>query len=357
MPFYQHVIRPLLFRIDPEAAHALSITTVRVLGQIPGLPDLVDQCLRIQSDSLTRNIAGLEFPNPIGLAAGWDKSAEALKMIDHMGFGFAEIGSVSARPSKGNPAPRLFRLPDEKAIIVNYGLPNDGANVVAKRLARYRSKNPIGVNVVKTNDGPDAPPASPEEIIEDYVCSVSVLHPHADYLMLNLSCPNAEGGKDIFAQPSNIALLLTHLKEVHVQSPIFLKLSPNPDSEWLQQIVDISLQHDVVAGFSFNLPPGKPTSLKFANESRCFEALPGAVSGQPVSNLINRCIATLHPLIPKGRFHIIASGGVFTAQDALEKIRLGASLVQIYTSLIYNGPNAVRQINKELSESIDTGGN
>jgi dihydroorotate dehydrogenase (fumarate)/dihydroorotate dehydrogenase len=198
MSLYTSFLRPLLFRFDAETAHHGTVEACHWLGAVPGVPMLSRALLENDAPSLRTGAAGLSFANPIGLAAGWDKSGRCLRMIDAMGFGFAEIGSVSARPSRGNPKPRLFRLPADRAIIVNYGLPNEGAEVVAARLATHR---PLGVNIVKTNDGPDAPPCSDDDILTDYERSVSLLHPHAAYLSLNISCPNAKGGKDFFAQP------------------------------------------------------------------------------------------------------------------------------------------------------------
>ncbi len=151
---YANILRPLLFRLNAETAHHGTVEACRWLGAIPGAAALARTMWETRIPTLNVEVAGLRFANPIGLAAGWDKSGRALRMIDALGFGFAEIGSVSARPSLGNPKPRLFRLPADRAIVVNYGLPNDGAEVVAERLTRYRPQHPLGVNIVKTNDGP-----------------------------------------------------------------------------------------------------------------------------------------------------------------------------------------------------------
>jgi len=352
MSLYRSIIRPLLFQMDPEAAHHLSVRASAVAGRLPLLPGLCSRILSYDAPCLETTAAGLKFRNPIGLAAGWDKSGESLKMLDHLGLGFAEIGSISARPSVGNPKPRLFRLPSEQATIVNYGLPNDGAEVIAKRLKAHHSRNPLGVNIVKTNDGPGAAPSNADEILQDYATSVRLVHEHADYLMLNLSCPNAEGGKDFFAEPENIRLLLESLADITLKHPVFLKLSPNPEPRWLEKVLGICLPYEWVRGFSFNLPPGKPDTLTLTCTRDSLANRPGAVSGKPVSALINQCIGTLYPMLPKDRFHIIASGGVFNADDALEKIQLGASLIQIYTSLIYEGPGIAKIIANGLTELL-----
>ncbi len=185
MSFYTAILRPLLFRMNPESAHYLTVEACSIAGRIPLVPRFAKSCLNYSAPELKTEVGGLRFGNPIGLAAGWDKSGRALRMLDHLGFGFAEIGSISARLSHGNPKPRLFRLPNDRAIIVNYGLPNDGAEVVAGRLESYRSQVPLGLNIVKTNDGPDAPTSSHDAILADYERSVELLWPYASYLTLS----------------------------------------------------------------------------------------------------------------------------------------------------------------------------
>ncbi len=208
---YKSILRPLLFCFNPEHAHGCTIKACQIAGAVPGLAYLTRACSQFSHPLLKSNIAGLHFSNPIGLAAGWDKSGRALRMLDSLGFGFAEIGSVSARPSAGNPRPRLFRLPQDLGIVVNYGLPNDGAEVVSGRLANHRSRHPIGVNIVKTNDGAQAPACSEQQVLADYLRSTSLLQHHADYLMLNLSCPNASGEGEAFSRPGSIQRLLDRL--------------------------------------------------------------------------------------------------------------------------------------------------
>jgi dihydroorotate dehydrogenase (fumarate)/dihydroorotate dehydrogenase len=277
-------------------------------------------------------------------------------MLDHLGFGFVEIGSISARPSKGNPKPRLFRLLKDRAIVVNYGLPNDGAEVIAKRLAAYRPRLPLGVNIVKTNDGPDAAECSIDEILSDYARSVSLTQCYASYLVLNLSCPNAKGGRDIFATKGHIIHLLDRLRPLAISCPVFLKIAPTPDPESLERLVVEAEPYDFVRGFIFNLPTGKPDTLNFTTPRSDWENMPGAVAGKPVETLINRCIRELYSRMPRKRFEIIGAGGVFSANDAYEKIRSGASLVQIYSALVYEGPGIVKQINRGLLKLLERDG-
>ena len=348
MSIYQKILRPILFSISPEAAHTLTVEACRVAGNLPIVPKVSRALLTFDSPELESNVAGLHFSNPIGLAAGWDKSGRAIPMLDHLGFGFAEIGSISARPSSGNPKPRLFRLQQDRAIVVNYGLPNEGVEVVARWFAAQSPKTPIGVNIVKTNDGPDALECSGDEIFADYEKSVLIIHRYASFITLNLSCPNAKGGSDFFASPGNIASLLERLRPISIACPVFLKVAPNPAPSFLERLLQEAEPYEFVKGLMFNLPPGKPDSLSLTTDRSRLIHMPGAVSGKPVENLINQCIRELYCRMPKGRFEIIGAGGVFAAEDAYNKIRLGASLVQIYTALIYEGPGVVKRINRAL---------
>jgi dihydroorotate dehydrogenase len=262
--FNSKILRPLLFRLDAKTAHHLTVEACRIAGVIPGVASLTRMRHEKSFPELRSNIAGLHFVNPIGVAAGWDKSGRALRMIDSLGFGFVEIGSASARPSAGNPKPRLFRLPQDRGFIVNYGLPSDGADVVSRRLTAHRSRHPLGVNIVKTNDGPNAPACSDEEILADYLRSVSLLQPHASYLMLNLSCPNVTGGQDFFAQLGNITRLLEHLSQLGISRPVFLKVAPRDDPAEHQRLLLECEAFEFVRGFCFNLPSGKPETLSLA---------------------------------------------------------------------------------------------
>jgi len=326
------------------------------LGKVPGVPQITRAILESNEPILRIEVAGMSLDNPLGLAAGWDKSGRALRMTQCLGFGFSEIGSISARPSRGNPRPRLFRLPAERAIIVNYGLPNDGAEVVARRLAESRPPYPLGVNIVKTNDGNDAVAASEDEILADYEHSASQLHPHASYLSLNLSCPNAKGGQDFFARPGSITRLLERLAPLGIECPVFLKIAPVDDAAEHERVLAECEGFSYVRGFCFNLPTGKPDTLQFAGASESFAQRPGAVSGKPVESLINRCIAGLYTRMDQRRYYILGAGGVFTAEDAYRKIQLGASLVQLYTALIYEGPGVVKQIAHGLARLLKRDG-
>jgi dihydroorotate dehydrogenase (fumarate)/dihydroorotate dehydrogenase len=270
-----------------------------------------------------------------------------------LGFGHVEIGSVSAEPSRGNPRPRLFRLPADRAIVVAYGVPNDGAVRVAERLSRgplsrAPHRVPLGINVVNTNRGPDAPVEPDETVITDYVESVRRLQPAADYLCLNLSCPNTRDGPGFFHDPGRLRRLLDALTGAGIDRPLFLKVAPFRDTGALDTFLTAAGPYPFVSGFSVNLPVGKPAGLRSPGADR----LPGAVSGAPAEAAANRTIRELYRRMDRTRHVVIGSGGVFTARDAYRKIRLGASLVQLLTALVYEGPGVARSIQRELPDLL-----
>jgi dihydroorotate dehydrogenase (fumarate)/dihydroorotate dehydrogenase len=337
----------MLFRCDAESVHHAAIALGRRLGWAEGALrawyDVADPRLRT-------SVCGIDFPNPIGLAAGFDKSGEAVRALAGLGLGFVEIGSVSAEPSTGNPKPRLFRLPADRAIVVHYGLPNDGAAAVTRRLAHVKLSVPLGINLVKTNLGHDAPPDTPDDIIEDYVRSARQLAPRADYLALNLSCPNTETGRNFFEEKAHIARCLAALSGLGIACPVFLKVSPLGGVHAIETVLEAAEPFALVSGFIFNLPSVKPSGL--VTPRRVWEAMPGAVSGRPVEATMNAAIAELYRRMDRKRYRIIGVGGVFTAEQAYEKIRLGASLVQILTALVYEGPGVVKRINRGLAHLL-----
>jgi dihydroorotate dehydrogenase (fumarate)/dihydroorotate dehydrogenase len=292
----------------------------------------------------------MDFANPVGLAAGFDKSGTAIRALAGLGFGFVEIGSISAEPSAGNPKPRLFRLPADRATVVHYGLPNDGAVAVAARLAGVRLPVPLGINLVKSNLGIDAPPDSDEAIIDDYVRSARLLAPRADYLTLNLSCPNTETGRNFFEEKARIARCLAALSDVGIACPVFLKVSPLGGVGAIETVLEAAEPYRLVSGFIFNLPSVKPEGM--ATPRAVWQAMPGAISGKPAAALADAMIAELYRRMDRGRYAIIGAGGVFTAEDAYAKIRLGASLVQVLTALVYEGPAVVRRINRGLARLL-----
>lgn len=351
---YSSLIRPLLFRCNAETVHNGAVRLSEVVGSVPPLRAAITRWYAVADERLRSEVAGISFPNPIGLAAGYDKSGKAIRMMAALGFGFLEIGSVSADPSEGNPRPRLWRLPLDHAICVHYGLPNEGVEAIARRLAGERFPVPLGINIVKTNRGVDAPLDCENAVLEDYVRSVSKLKNKADYLNLNLSCPNTEMGRDFFAVPGNIARLLTALGKLDIACPLFLKVSPVGGIAAIERLLEEVEPFPIVSGFMFNLPPGKPEQL--ATPRSVWDSMPGAVSGPRSRATLDRALRELYQRMDRSRYRIMASGGVFSAEDAYEKVRFGASLVQLMTGLIYEGPGLVARINRGLGQLLERDG-
>jgi dihydroorotate dehydrogenase len=351
MGIYSTIVRPLAFRLDPENAH---IVAIRLGVRLAPLAGTLRPFFTVSDPRLAIDVAGIRFPSPVGLAAGFDKSGEAIESLAALGFGSVEIGSVSIDPSGGNPYPRLFRLPEDRAIVVHYGLPNTGARAVAARIGKVKLPVPLGINVVKTNRGMGGRPESADQIIAEYVDAARLLAPHADYLMLNLSCPNTEDGRDFFADRSNLDACLSAFSNVTWTVPIFLKVSPLGGVSTIERVLAAAEPHDFIKGFMFNLPPGKPQGLR--TPETVWKDMPGAVSGPPAAPLLDHCLHECYRRMDRKRYVLFASGGVSTAEDAYAKIRAGASLVQLLTALIYEGPGVVRSITRVLVRLIERDG-
>ncbi len=344
---YQRLVRPALFRTDPEWIHDRSIRAAEALSRSGRLCQQVDRRLVVVDPRLATTVSGLHLRSPLGLAAGYDKNARATPLLSSLGFGHVEVGSVSAYPSAGNPAPRLWRIPADEGIVVYYGVPNEGSERVQARLADRPHPVPVGVNIVSTNRGPDSPEESVDTIIEDYRRSVSLLHQDADYLCINLSCPNTRDGQGFFHHAGRLDRLLTVLVDVGVTKPLFLKVAPFAEASELESFLAAADRAPFVSGFSINLPPGKPAGLR--TPAAELSDKPGAVSGPGCRDRADRTIAALYRAMDRDRYTIIGSGGVTSGADAYRKIRLGATLVQLYTALVYQGPRVVHRITSELA--------
>lgn len=352
---YETAVRPLLFRLDAERAHELTLRSAALAGRAAPIRRLARRVFAGDDGGLGVELGGLSFRNPLGLAAGFDKNGRALPLLAELGFGHVEMGSVSARPSDGNPRPRLFRLPEDDAIVVSYGVPNEGAEAVAARLEGSRLPVPLGVNLVKTND-PRLPAVEPD-VYEDYARSFALLQRQADYVALNMSCPNSLGDRDFFDELPRIERLLARLEQLTPRVPVILKLKPTTDTGVLRETVAIADGFGFVAGFAINLPAGKPEVLQLSARPERLERMPGAVGGRPVEAFVNEVLRLLYGITGDGgRYGLIAAGGIFTAQDAYRKIRLGASLVQLYTALVYRGPGIVKEILGGLAALLERDG-
>ncbi len=353
--FYEKLIRPVLFQTDPERMHNAAVRACEWAGRSSLARRAASRLWSFRDDRLRQDIAGIRFANPLGVAAGFDKNGRAIHFLGAMGFGHVEIGSVSAWVSHGNPRPRLFRIPRDQGIVVYYGVPNEGADAVRHRMSGQRYAVPVGINLVKTND-PNRPAIEPD-VYDDYAQAFDRLQDLSSYMTINMSCPNSPGDRDFLDDPDRMRRLLEKLAGAPPRKPVFLKLKPTQDSRRIQEIVAMADGFPFVTGFGINLASGKPPFVKLTTPAVRLAKMPGAVSGRPVEPYINQMLAELYRAVgPRSRYVLMAAGGVFTAEDAYRKIRLGASLVQLYTGLIYRGPGIVRDVLTGLARLLERDG-
>jgi len=332
------LFKPLLFTLEPEVAHSLALTSLRLSE--PLLP-LFSPGLRATHPSLEKTIFGLKFPNPIGLAAGLDKKASLTPVWEKIGFGFAELGTFTAQAQPGNPKPRVFRLPAQKALINRMGFPNPGAKAVAKRLKQLKEKgrwpqSPVGINLGKSKI------TALENAVEDYLESLEELGPYADYLAVNVSSPNTPGLRKLQEAKPLKALLRAFVRRAKGK-PVLLKLAPDLQGKPLKEAADIALSAGCAGLIAtnttitrMNLPPG--------------DYPVGGLSGGPLREKADEVLRELSKFT-KGKFPLIGVGGILTAEDVRRKFEAGASLVQIYTGYIYGGPGFPAALCRGLMKS------
>lgn len=333
------LLRALLFLLVPESAHRLGMFALRLLSAWPALCQrLRARTLRAATMDLSVEVAGLRFEHPLALAAGLDKDAEAVDGLFACGFAAVEIGTVTPRPQPGNPRPRLFRLPEHRALINRMGFNNHGAVEASSRL-RQRGWHPapLGVNLGKNKD------TSLEQAHEDYIHGVDLLAPQGDYVVVNASSPNTPGLRKL-QEPEYLRALLGSLvhriSKVAQGKPLFLKIAPDLTPEAVDEVVDVALACGLSGLIATNTTVERPFEHPLAKEA-------GGLSGAPVREMSNAVIRRAWQR-SQGTLPIIGVGGVFTAQDVYEKLRAGASVVQVYTGFIYEGPGMVRRIVQEL---------
>ncbi|PIT86222.1 MAG: quinone-dependent dihydroorotate dehydrogenase [Candidatus Magasanikbacteria bacterium CG10_big_fil_rev_8_21_14_0_10_43_6] len=345
---YQYILKPIFFRIDPEITHDRMTRVGMFLGKRPFTRFLIRACLSSpHSNMLSQRIAGIHFANPIGLAAGFDKNGVLPSVLAAVGFGYAEIGSVTGDPCKGNAKPRLWRLIQSRGLVVYYGLVNDGAERVARRLMYKTYHLPLGMSIAKTNS-PHTVPLSAG--IADYIKAYTALEHIGSYDTLNISCPNAFGGEP-FTDPYNLRALLQAIEPVRNTKPLFLKLSPDLSPKKVNTLVEIAVQYNVDGFICSNLTKRKK------NPKIQEQTVPrhGGISGQPVKHLSNTLIRQIYKKT-HGKKIIIGCGGIATAEDAYEKIRAGASLVQLITGMIFEGPQLISEIQLGLTHLLHKDG-
>jgi dihydroorotate dehydrogenase len=337
---YKLLLRPLLFCFDPEKVHYFTFSLIRAVSKIPGMSSLFRRLYLVNDKSLERDVFGLKFKNPVGLAAGFDKNAVLYNELSNFGFGFIEIGTVTPKGQEGNPKQRLFRLKDDKGIINRMGFNNEGLQTAIIQLKKNKGKLIIGGNIGKNTD------TKPEDYTKDYINCFNGLHPYVDYFVLNVSCPNVGSHAKLNDKDYLLELISEVQKANHtfdVQKPILLKIAPDLNDQQLDEIVDLIKETKLDGVIASNTSIDR-TGLKASNE-RLAEIGNGGLSGQPIKNKSTRVIKYLSEKSNKS-FPIIGVGGIHSAEDALEKLDAGADLVQIYTGFIYEGPRLIKNINK-----------
>ncbi|OGY23476.1 MAG: dihydroorotate dehydrogenase (quinone) [Candidatus Woykebacteria bacterium RBG_13_40_15] len=342
---YRAILRPVLFLIEAETVHNLAINTGRFLGSNPVTRFKTGVLFNYSNKTLSQELAGIRFKNPIGLAAGFDKDGYLTNILPSVGFGFAEIGSVTGEPCSGNPKPRLWRIPKSKGIVVNYGLRNEGCKKISKRLGNKNFSIPVGVNVAKTNS---AKTSVLKDGIADYVKAYKSFLEIGAFFTINISCPNAFGGEP-FTDPGKLELLLAEIDKTETKKPIFLKMPPDLPTSQVDEIINVAERHKITGFVCSNLTKKR---IKLADKS---VPVAGGISGKPAEAASNELISYIYRKFGK-KFVIIGCGGVFSAEDAYKKIKLGASLIELITGMIYDGPQVVAEINQGLARLLKKDG-
>lgn len=340
---YKSVVKPLLFKLDAERAHHLVFDNLKRANGLPGTGALLRNLYNYQHPSLAREVFGLHFPNPVGLAAGLDKNAVLTDELANLGFGFVEIGTVTPRPQPGNPQPRLFRLPQDAALINRMGFNNDGAVAVAARLRQRKDRKLIiGGNIGKNKDTPN------EHAADDYVMAFEALADVVDYFVVNVSSPNTPGLREL-QDKKPLINLLQQVQERNLARaqprPLLLKIAPDLTDAQLDDILEIACETQLSGLVATNTTIERAGLATPAAQVSAYGA--GGLSGRPLRARATEVIAYLHRR-SQGALPIIGAGGIHSAQDALEKLAAGATLVQLYTGFVYEGPALVKQINQAI---------
>lgn len=341
---YHIFIKPLLFLLSPETAHRTTVSILKVIMFIPGVKRLVKNAYSVDGVALGKDLFGITFPSPIGLAAGFDKDAELFEELACFGFGFVEVGTVTPRPQSGNDKPRLFRLPQDESLINRMGFNNHGVEVMADRLKKRKPGLIIGGNIGKNKLTPN------ENAIEDYEISFNALHPYVDYFVVNVSSPNTPGLREL-QEKAPLTVLLRTLKELDAQKdshkPILLKIAPDLMNDQLDDIIDIIQETGTDGVIATNTTVSRE-GLKTPKDN-IDQIGNGGLSGKAVRAKSTEVIRYIAKKSNKA-FPIIGVGGIHSPEDAIEKLEAGADLVQVYTGFIYEGPGLIKRINKALMQ-------
>lgn len=340
--FMYPILKWFFFRFDPEKIHYFTFRLLRFWLAVPFVKPIWKKMYQLNDDLLKTEVAGIVFPNPVGLAAGFDKNAIAINQLAACGFGFVEIGTVTPIGQEGNPKPRLFRLVEDEAVINRMGFNNDGVDVIVERLKVLKPDCIIGGNIGKNKVTPN------EEATSDYLKAYNALEPYVDYFVVNVSSPNTPNLRELQDKEPLTELLSTLMKrrdELQSIKPIFLKIAPDLTDSQLDDIISIVDETHIAGVIATNTTIDR-SGLK-TNSTTVETIGAGGVSGKPVTKRSTEVIRYLSTHSNRS-FPIIGVGGIHTAADALEKLEAGASLLQIYTGFIYEGPGVVKRINKAI---------
>lgn len=339
---YKVVVKPLFFLFAPETIHHLVFRLIKFFCKIPGAPYLIKSIYVVNDKRLERKVFGLVFPNPVGLAAGFDKDAKLFDELGYFGFGFIEIGTLTPKAQPGNEKPRMFRLPVDHALINRMGFNNGGAYSAAERLKHRKTNVLIGGNIGKNKTTPN------EQASSDYENCFHALVDQVDYFVVNVSSPNTPNLREL-QDKEPLTKLLNSIKELNNKEsnpkPILLKIAPDLSNEQLDDIIAIMSQTKIDGLIATNTTIDRSNLL--TPKTVVAEIGPGGLSGKPLTKRSTEVVKYLSDKSGKS-FPIIAVGGIHTPEDAIEKLNAGASLVQIYTGFIYEGPGIVKRINKQL---------
>lgn len=338
---YKKLIKPLLFNKDAEEAHEMGLRIASMTHRSGILQMMAASAFKTRHPSLEQDLFGCHFPNPVGLAAGFDKNGTTPKAMQALGFGFVEIGSITARASDGNPKPRAFRIPRDLSLINRMGLNNEGADVITERLSKISLNIPLGINIAKTNDAS----IHGDEALRDYLYSYEKAQPVADYITINISCPNTGEGKT-FEDPQALRDLLQTLDPSKPgRKPSLVKFTVDIDKQALEELIHICEDHGV-AGYVATNTSSIREGLK-TPDNLLIEIGNGGLSGRAIQKRSTQVVKWISE-ITDGKKPLVGVGGIDSPEAAIEKINAGAHLIQIYTGMVYEGPSLVKQINKAL---------
>lgn len=344
---YRHVLKPIFFTVDPEQMHDRMTHVGARLGRLSITRAMTRMMFGFQHPMLHTKVAGMNFTNPVGLSAGFDKEGKLIDILPLVGFGFMEIGSITGSPCAGNPKPRLWRLKKSRGLVVHYGLNSSGSANIGGRLAGKKTSIPLFVSIAKANH-PDFD--SEEAGIADYVRAATNLQGVGQVRVINISCPNTTGGEPFF-DPARLDRLLGSLSEMIHATPTFIKLPVDGTDAEFDGIIETSQRHGITGFICTNL-----TKRRDGGQIRDLEIPPkGGISGKVVEADSNRVLRYVFKKT-EGKMPLIGVGGIFTAEDAYKKIRLGASLVSLITGMIFEGPQVIGEINRGLVRLLQRDG-